>query len=127
MTNRSETEQLLRSLYAARVAGDLDGLCRLFSPGAALHFAGAGQAAPVAATATGVAEFRPLLALLIKSFKLRNQAILALIIDDARAAVHWRADIHSRIAGTTTPTEFVDLCELRDGRIAAFTEFFVTR
>jgi ketosteroid isomerase-like protein len=75
----------------------------------------------------GVAEFRPLLAIMIKSFKLSEQSILSMLIDGAKAAVHWRAKVHSRITGTTVMTELIDVVEVKDGRIASYTEFFVPR
>jgi ketosteroid isomerase-like protein len=41
--------------------------------------------------------------------------------------VHWRAGVHSRITGTMALTEFVALVDIRDGRIASYLEFFVSR
>jgi ketosteroid isomerase-like protein len=64
---------------------------------------------------------------MIKTFKLSEHTILAMLIDGAKAAVHWRAKIHSRITGTTVLTELVDLIEIRNGRIASYVEFFVPR
>jgi ketosteroid isomerase-like protein len=75
----------------------------------------------------GVGEFRPLLAVMIKTFKLRDQVILAILIDGMKAAVHWRAGVHSRITGTMVLTEFVTLVEIRGGRIASYLEFFAPR
>lgn len=128
MTERVDTERLLLELYAARVRGDLAAVCATFTNDASFQVAGAGSnASPVAMKAVGVAEFRPLLAIMIKSFKLSEQTILSMLIDGGKAAVHWRAKIHSRIAGTTVLTELVDVVEVRDGRIASYTEFFVPR
>ena len=128
MTERVDTERLLLELYAARVRGDLAAVCATFTNDASFQVAGAGSnASPVAMKAVGVAEFRPLLAIMIKSFKLSEQTILSMLIDGGKAAVHWQAKIHSRIAGTTVLTELVDVVEVRDGRIASYTEFFVPR
>jgi ketosteroid isomerase-like protein len=128
MTERLEIERLLLELYAARVRGDLAAVCATFTDDANFQVAGASSnASPIAMRAVGVKEFRPLLAIMIKSFKLSEQTILAMLIDGARAAVHWRAKIHSRISGTTILTELVDVVEIRDGRIGSYTEFFVPR
>jgi ketosteroid isomerase-like protein len=127
MTDRLEIEGLLRELYAARVRGDLEAMCRIFSHDAKFQIAGASQARPVAVTATGDYEFRPLMALLIKTFKLTDQTILSMIIDGVRAAAHWRAKVHSKVTGATVLTELIDLVEVRDGRIASYIEFFVPR
>ena len=127
MTDRLAIDQLLRELYAARVRGDLDGVCRMFAEDATFRIAGAGHASPIAITAAGIGEIRSWLALMIKSFQLKDEAIVSLIIDRARAAAHWRATVHSRITGAVVPTELVDLVEVRDGRIISYLEFFAPR
>jgi ketosteroid isomerase-like protein len=128
MTERLEIERLLLGLYAARVRGDLAAVCSTFTDDANFQVAGASSnASPIAMRAVGVREFRPLLAIMIKSFKLSEHVILALLIDGAQAAVHWRAKVHSRITGTTILTELIDVVEIKSGRIASYTEFFVPR
>jgi ketosteroid isomerase-like protein len=124
MTDRIATEQLLHNLYAARLRGDLDGVCSTFTPDAVFRIAGASFASPMAMTADGVEQIRPLLAMLIKTFPQSNQRILSIVIDGAKAAVHWRVKIFSRVTGTTVPTELIDVLETRDGLIASFTELF---
>jgi len=124
MTDRLEIDGLLRGLYAARLRGDLDAVCRSFSDDAVFQIAGAGQVSPVSNRAVGGDEFRPLLAVMIKTFKLRDQVILAILIDGAKAAVHWRAGVYSRITGTMVLTEFVAIIEVRNARIVSYLEFF---
>jgi ketosteroid isomerase-like protein len=128
MTERVEIERLLLELYAARVRGDLAAVCATFTNDANFQVAGASSnASPISMKAVGVQEFRPLLAIMIKSFKLSEQTILAMLIDGEQAAVHWRAKIHSRITGTTVLTELIDVVAVKGGRIASYTEFFVPR
>jgi ketosteroid isomerase-like protein len=127
MTDRSKINRLLRELYAARVRGDLDGVCRIFSNDADFQIAGASHASPIAITAVGTDEIRSWLALMIKAFRLTDPTIFSIIIDGARAAVHWRTNVHSRITGTTALTELIDLIQVRDGCIVSYTEFFVLR
>jgi ketosteroid isomerase-like protein len=128
MTERVEIERLLLELYAARMRGDLAAVCAIFTNDAHFQVAGASStASPITMKALGIGEFRPLLAIMIKSFKLSEQRIHAMLIDGAKAAVHWQAKIYSRITGTTVVTELIDVIEVRDGRIASYTEFFVPR
>jgi ketosteroid isomerase-like protein len=128
MTDRPSIERLLRELYSARARGDLDAVCRSFSADARFEIAGPSHASPIAVTAVGVDKFRPLLTILIKTFKLSDQTILAMIIDGANAAVHWRARIHSRITRVTVPTELADVIKVGEhGRIVSYTEFFAPR
>jgi ketosteroid isomerase-like protein len=127
MTQRQAIEGLLRGLYVARLHGDLDAMCSAFNDDAVFQIAGAGQVSSVSNRAVGVAELRPLLAVMIKTFKLRDQAIINILIDGTKAAVHWRAGVHSRITGTITLTEFAAIVEIRDNRIASYLEFFAPR
>ena len=127
MNSRQEIERLLRELYDARAAGDLNGVCRTFTDNARFEIAGASQSNPIAISATGIAQIRTWLAILIKTFQITDQEVVSMIIEDAKAAVHWRAKIRSRITGAAVPTDLVDLAEIRDGRIASYTEFFVPR
>jgi ketosteroid isomerase-like protein len=127
MTDREQIDGLLRGLYAARLHGDLDGMCKAFAEDAVFQIAGAGQVSAVSNRAIGLGEIRPLLAVMIKTFKLRDQVIQDILIDGMKAAVHWRAGVHSRITGTMALTEFVALVETRDGRITSYLEFFAPR
>lgn len=124
MSEHSDVRPQLQELYAARIRGDLPAVCACFHEEAYLRFAGAGGSHPVAASAHGAKEFGHLLAIMLKSFKLAEFATLSVLVDGQRAAVHWRALVHSRITGTVVPTEFADLIEVRGGRIVSYIEFF---
>ncbi len=125
MTDRETTKRLLHDLYTARVEGQLDSLCGLFAADARFRIAGTSDGKPIAVAATGTGEIRPWLSILLKTFRIANHEILSSLIDGERAAVHWRADIHSKVTGAVVRTELVDLVELREGRIASYREFFV--
>ena len=127
MTQRSDIEKLLHGLYAARVGGDLAGVLASFTPGAKFEIAGASNTNPISVIALGVDEFRPWLALMMRTFRLVDHATLSILIDGDAAAVHWRARIVSKITGATVLTEFVDLVQIENGRIGSYTEFFAPR
>jgi ketosteroid isomerase-like protein len=122
--NRLEIEQLLKELHAARTEGQLDRLCALFAPDGSFKIVGASDGKPIAITAHGTKEIRTWLAVMLKTFKLSRYQLLSVVIDGARAAAHWRVDIHSKITGVVVPTELVDLVEVSGGRITAYREFF---
>jgi ketosteroid isomerase-like protein len=124
---RTQIDLLLRELYAARLSGDLDAVCRVFSADAMFQIASASRTSPVAIKAAGVNEFRPLLAFIMKTFRLGDFSIRTIKIDGAQATVHWTADVRSRITGATVPTEMVDLAEVHDGLVVNFNEVFVAR
>ena len=122
---RSDVEGLLRELYAARASGELGRLCALFTPDALLKISGSSDGKPIAIAASGAQEVRSWLGVLVKTFRLSRHEILSMVIDGPRAAVHWRASIHSRITGASVPTELVDMFEVKEGRIASYVELFV--
>jgi ketosteroid isomerase-like protein len=125
MTDRAQIEQLVSELHAARLEGNLERLCALYSAEARLRIAGSSDGKPIAMAAIGIAEIRPWLSILVKTFRMTQYTILSLTVEVPRAAAHWRVDIHSKITGAVVPTELVDLLDVRAGRIASHTEFFV--
>lgn len=125
MTDRLAVEQLVRELHAARLAGDLERVCALYSEDARLRIAGTTDGKPIAIAASGIAEIRPWMSILVKTFRMSQYTMLSLTIDAPRAAAHWRVDILSKITGVVVPTELVDLIDVRGGRISSHTEFFV--
>ena len=124
-SGRAEFEKLLSKLYAARAAGELEPLCALFAADALFKISGSSDGKPIALSARGTEEVRSWLSVLVKTFRITRHEILSMVIDGPRAAVHWRASIHSRITGASVPTELVDLVETRDGRIGSYVELFV--
>jgi len=122
---RAEFERLLSALYAARAAGELERLCALFTADAVFRISGTSDGKPIALSARGGEEVRAWLGVLVKTFRLSRHEILSMVIDGERAAVHWRANIHSRITGASVATELVDVVEMRDGRIGSYVELFV--
>ena len=127
MVDRAEVEARIRELHAARVRGDLAAMCQLFTDDAAFHIAGSSGGKPIEIAAHGLRELKPWLAMLVKTFSLSDYVLLAMIVDGTRAAIHWRAEIFSKITGKSVATELVDLIEIRGGRIARYKEFFVPK
>jgi ketosteroid isomerase-like protein len=127
MMNRLEIDRVLRELYAARVGGDLEAVCRIFADDAKFQIAGPSNATQISISSVGIEQLRPLLSAMIKTFKLSEHTILSMIIDGTKAAVHWRARVQSKITSQRVLTEHIDVVEIRDGRIASYIEFFASR
>ena len=113
MMNRTEIDRLMRELYAARQSGDLEAVFRSFSTDAEFQIANASQTSQIVIKASGAEEFRPLLAVLIKTFRLSDLTIRSVTIDGCQATVHWWANVRSRITGANAPTELIDIVEVR--------------
>jgi ketosteroid isomerase-like protein len=127
MTERNDAERIIAALHGARLGGDLTGMCSLFASDGRFEIAGASADKPIAISADGLAAFRPWLMMMVKVFRLSNYSLLSLVVEWPKAVAHWRVDIYSKVTGITVRTELVDLVEIRDGRIAAYSEFFVPR
>lgn len=123
----TQIDRLLRELYAARSSGDLERVCRVFAADAKFQIAGASEAGPAGIKANGIREFRPLLAFMIKTFKLGELTIRTMEIQEDKATVRWQADVQSRITGATVPTELIDVVEVRNGKIVNYNEVFMPR
>jgi len=125
--NRIVAERMIHELHGARVHGDLSGMVRLFAKDGRFEIAGASADKPISIRATSLLAFQPWLTIMVKVFRLSNYGLSSLIVEWPRAAVHWRADILSKVTGVTVPTELVDLVEIRDERFIIYSEFFVPR
>src|SRR4051812_45676516 len=123
MTMRAEIETLLRDLYAARVRGDIDAICRAFTPDARFELASSHLAGPPPLLTAGVAQFRPAIEGLIKTFEFKDHTIVTMVIEGEQAAVRWRSTMRSSVTGETVTTEVVDIIHFANGRIAPMTEF----
>jgi len=127
VAERVIAQRMIQQLHAARVGGDLAGICRVFAADGKFEILGASADKSIAIRAKDLSEFRPWLAMMVKVFRLSNYQLQALIVEWPRATAHWRADIYSKVTGVTVPTELVDVVELDEQHIVTYTEFFAPR
>ena len=127
MSERIVAERAIQLLHAARLGGDLTGMCRVFADDGRFEILGASANQSIAIRAKNLAEFRPWLSMLVKVFRLSNYQLLSLTVEIPRVVAHWRVDIFSKVTGVTVPTELVDVAQVDGERIASYTEFFAPR
>jgi ketosteroid isomerase-like protein len=127
VSERNVAERIIQQLHAARVAGDLAAMCRIFADDGQFEILGASADKSIAIRASHLAEFRPWLSMMVKVFRLTNYQLLSLTVEMPRVVAHWRTDIYSKVTGVTVPTELVDVVQIGADRIAAYTEFFAPR
>jgi len=63
---------------------------------------------------------------LIDNFEFSDMKILDCIIEGSKAAVHSKMTVRAKGTKNVIETELFDLVEIRDGKIASFTQFFDT-
>jgi ketosteroid isomerase-like protein len=127
VSERIVAQRLIEQLHAARVAGDLAGMCRVFADDGRFEILGASADKSIAIRANDLVEFRPWLSMMVKVFRITHYQLLSLTVDWPRAVAHWRADIYSKVTGVTVPTELVDVTQLNEDSIQTYTEFFAPR
>lgn len=122
MTDRATIEKTLRAAYDARCRGDVETICGIFCDSVHYEMAGSKEASPMPARVKGGADFRHVLEQQIKIFRMTDPEILSMVIEGQKAAVRWRAKVHSTVTGKTATTELFDFIEFKDGRIESFVE-----
>lgn len=120
---RVSIERVVRSAYAARVKGDLDGIMKHFGEAASFSLAGSVAVSPVPVAATGASAIREVLRRLVESIDFLAAEIVTMLVDGDRAAVHWRVRLRATTTGQEAQTELVDLIRFENGRIVAFHQF----
>ena len=121
--SRETIDRVVRSVYAARQAGDLDGIVRHFAEGACFALAGSAAASPVPMSCTGREPLREALRRLLAGFVFEEMDRLDILIDGDRAAIHHRVRVRSTVTGEVAVTELLDIVRFQDDRIASFTQF----
>lgn len=123
MNTREEIEALVRSAYAARMAGDVDDLMTHFSDGAVFSLAGSAATSPVPMVAGGKAAIRETLRRLVDGFEFKEMRVVSILVDGPQAAVHWHARVRATGSGYEAETDILDLVRVENGSIVSFLQF----
>ena len=73
--------------------------------------------------ATDQTKLREQLTQIVRAFDLKDFRLENVVVDGDHAVAHWRATVRFTASGREADTEVVDMIEIRDGKIASFTEF----
>jgi len=123
MVERGHIEQVIRALYAARIADDIEGTLKdvaedgVFKMNArGLPMEGAGV------SIVGRAAVRAAVLALIKDWKFEDWTERSLLVDGDRAALHWQANVTNRNTGKRALMDGLDLITFRAGKITKFRQ-----
>jgi ketosteroid isomerase-like protein len=126
MSDRQQIINIIEAGYAARLRGDLDGVLAAFCDDACFRL-NSGPAEPaLSKSVESRAALRTAMGELIDNFEFSNMKIINCIIEGQNAAVHSKMTVRAKGTGNVIETELFDLVEIRDGKIASFTQFFDT-
>jgi ketosteroid isomerase-like protein len=121
MTSRNQIEDTLRTLWAARLQGDLEGTLKGVAEDAAfsLNARGTGEKS-LSERSTGKAAIRPVLRQLIENWRFDDWKQVALLIDGKKALLHWTARVTCVPTGKSENFDVFDLIKFHDGKIVDY-------
>jgi ketosteroid isomerase-like protein len=123
MTNRETMLAAVRTAYAARGRGDLDGLMSVFHPMAVFTLVGDKKALDVVGSVQGHAGLREAMGGYIAAFEFGERTILSELVEGHRVAIHSRLVVRFKPKNKVWTADVLDLFEFEDGKIKELTEF----
>jgi ketosteroid isomerase-like protein len=116
-------EQTVRSLYAARVRGDLDGTVKDLADDVVFSLNGKGTGVPaMSQDCCGKAAVREAIGQLIDNWRFDDWKETSLLVDGNKMALHWTARITFVPNGKSASMDVVDMIIFRDGKIVEFRQ-----
>jgi len=123
MTSRTHVEETIRSMYAARCCGDLEGVMNGLADDAVFMLNGRGTGHPAMTSATrSKPAIRSTMQGLIDNFRFDDWKELALLVDGDKAALHWTAKVTCLATKKSEQFEVLDLLTFRDGKVVDFRQ-----
>jgi ketosteroid isomerase-like protein len=123
MTSRSQIEATIKSAYAARLKGDLEGTLKDFAEDCVFRLHGRGTGVPaLSKPAVGKAEIRPVMRELIDMWRFDNLTQVSLLIDGEKAMLHSHARVTCIPTKKSDDFDVFDLITFRDGKIVDFRQ-----
>lgn len=123
MTARAHMEKTIRSLYAARIGGDLDGTMKDLAEDAVFSFNGRGTGVQaMSQDCCGKPAVREVVEQLILNWRFDDWKETALLVDGDRLALHWTARVTFVPTNKSATMEVVDLITFRDDKIVSFRQ-----
>ena len=121
MTNSEKLKEVIRSIYAARVAGDIDGTMAAFADDVTFEFNGGGTGVPdLTGPIAGKSSMRNAIQILIDNFRFSDWREVSLIVDGDKAALHWRVRVTFVPNGRSDTFDVFDVITFRGDKIVDF-------
>ncbi len=122
---RAEMEACIRSLYAARQAGDCDGVMRHLCHGCAYEMMGDDGASPVPGRHEGP-MLRGAMETLVAAFPVEALRLESILVDGDKAAVEVAARLRFGPTGEVFDTRWASVFTFRDGVVVEVREYIDT-
>jgi len=123
MASRAQMEQAVRSLYAARQRGDLDGTLKDLAEDAVFAVNGRGTGvAAMSQDCCGKTAVRETVGQLIDHWRFTDWKETSLLVDGDRLALQWSAHVTFVPTNKSAIIDAVDVITFRDGKIVEFRQ-----
>ena len=123
MTSRGQMQDAIRSLYEARVRGDLDASLKDVADDALYSFNGRGTGHPaMSEAASGKQAVRAVIQQLIDAWRFDEWREQAFVADGDTAVLRWTVHATFVPSGKSADFEVVDIFRFRDGKIVEFRQ-----
>ncbi|GLR87338.1 nuclear transport factor 2 family protein [Bradyrhizobium iriomotense] len=123
MGHREDMIEVIMAAYAARAAGNVEGLVAAFHPEGAFTLVGDKSALELTGRVQGHQALREAFGQFIANFDFLKRDILSDLVEGQRAAVQSRVLVRYRPTGNNWETDILDLFRFQDGKIVELTEF----
>jgi ketosteroid isomerase-like protein len=121
MTDRGQIERVIKSLYEARLAGNVDKTLSDFAEDGTFAFNARGTGvAAMEKPITGKAAVRAAIQGMVETWRFDDWRQVDLLIDGERALLHWTADIACIPTGKHARFDVLDLIRFESGRIVHY-------
>jgi len=125
--DRSETEAIVRKMYACRLDNNLDDCVACFAPLAVYELCGSSDTSPIPSRCEGDHDaMREILAGLIDTWRWKDIAYSSFVIDGDQVVVRYHLTTEFAPLQKTVTTEIIDHLIVRDGKIVSLSEFVDT-
>lgn len=123
MTDRDAMRRIIEQAYAARAAGDVEGLVSAFHPDAVFELVGEKKVFALAGAVRSHSNIREAMTQFIAAFQFTKRDIISFMADGDRVTVHSRLTVRFVPKDVTFVSDVADLFKFQDGKIIELVEF----
>jgi ketosteroid isomerase-like protein len=120
--DRSKAEELVKTVYAARVKGDVNEVMKLTHPDIVWEILGSNEHSKIAVAIKGADTFRHALSVIVENFEFSNFEILTMLVEGDNIAFHWRAHIRNPKTGKAADSQLMDFWTVEDGKVTSIRQ-----
>jgi ketosteroid isomerase-like protein len=120
--DRSKAEELIKTVYGARVKGDVNEIMKFVSPDIVWEILGSNEHSKIALAVKDMDTFRHTLSIIVENLELSNFEILTMVVEGDSIAFHWRAHVRNPKTGKAAESQVMDFWTVEDGKVTTIRQ-----